>query len=503
MESHNPVNGKLLKFSFISNEKLLEILIACSVIIVCFLTALVLLARDQNALLYYGDAVSHLVISRTVLDSIQPGPLQLGGVWLPMTHVMLMPFVINDLLFDTGLAGTIVSSLCTAATCILLYRITKLQLDSMLAAVLAIVLFLSNSSVIYLSIVPMMEAPFIMFFVLCVYYIQKLYYRYYVMALLRNNLSGSNFNSNSSSINNNTGNLYKTAIKCGLAISAATLTRYEAWSIPLVFTVVIVSCYMHITRKEKNYYCYKKNQKIFLAIAILISFLGIAFWISWNIVYFKDPLYFALGPYSAQAQSKIYSKYFHSDAFVIFSTLLAAAKSVYGIPVLLISVVSAIIYIVSVAYIYDFRIRLTQYNNAKRSIIFYALTSAVLFSPTLSIYVSMIQGSGVIYPIKDDGWYNGRFLVFLAPLLAFFSVSIVAWVSRIWESKSFTIVPTAAMVIVVVIPYGLIVVRQPLSIGEAIAMSDEYSLLPYVKAFQFSFAAGEVLGKLYHGGNVV
>ena len=83
-----------------------EFFIALFVLIACFIFAYVLLMQDSYSLVYYGDAISHLVISRRIVDWITPGLAQLGSVWLPMTHLLLLPFVANDFLFHTGLAGT-------------------------------------------------------------------------------------------------------------------------------------------------------------------------------------------------------------------------------------------------------------------------------------------------------------------------------------------------------------------------------------------------------------
>ena len=46
--------------------------------------------------LYYGDAEAHLNIARRILDSRTPGPEQIGTVWLPLPHVLLIPFVMRD-----------------------------------------------------------------------------------------------------------------------------------------------------------------------------------------------------------------------------------------------------------------------------------------------------------------------------------------------------------------------------------------------------------------------
>ena len=47
----------------------------------------------QNDLLLYGDAVAHINIARRVFDSQTPGLLQLGTVWLPLPHLLMIPFI--------------------------------------------------------------------------------------------------------------------------------------------------------------------------------------------------------------------------------------------------------------------------------------------------------------------------------------------------------------------------------------------------------------------------
>ena len=43
--------------------------------------------------LLYGDAVAHLGIARGILDTNTPGLGQLGGVWLPLPHLLMLPFI--------------------------------------------------------------------------------------------------------------------------------------------------------------------------------------------------------------------------------------------------------------------------------------------------------------------------------------------------------------------------------------------------------------------------
>src|SRR4051812_33737519 len=60
--------------------------------------------------LYYGDAEAHLNIARRILDSRTPGPEQFGTVWLPLPHLLMLPFAARDFLWRSGLAGAIPSA---------------------------------------------------------------------------------------------------------------------------------------------------------------------------------------------------------------------------------------------------------------------------------------------------------------------------------------------------------------------------------------------------------
>src|SRR6266704_4106417 len=63
----------------------------------------------QGDLLLYGDAVAHINIARRVFDSRTPGLLQLGTVWLPLPHLLTMPFISNRWLWQHGAGGSVIS----------------------------------------------------------------------------------------------------------------------------------------------------------------------------------------------------------------------------------------------------------------------------------------------------------------------------------------------------------------------------------------------------------
>src|SRR4051794_12114306 len=53
--------------------------------------------------LAYNDARSHLDIGRRVVEGLKPGFAQLGSVWLPLPHLLMVPTIWSDFMWHTGL----------------------------------------------------------------------------------------------------------------------------------------------------------------------------------------------------------------------------------------------------------------------------------------------------------------------------------------------------------------------------------------------------------------
>ena len=56
-------------------------------------------AFAHHVILAYGDSEAHLNIAKRVVSGLTPGLAQLGSVWLPLPHLLMVPFVINDTLW--------------------------------------------------------------------------------------------------------------------------------------------------------------------------------------------------------------------------------------------------------------------------------------------------------------------------------------------------------------------------------------------------------------------
>jgi len=115
----------------------------------------------HDLLLAYADAITHPMIARRVLDSPTPGISQIGGVWPPLPHLLILPLIWNDWLYRTGIAASLLSMACYVIAVVAIYRIgLLLRLRPLLALVpAAIVAF--NPNIRYMQSVGMTELPLI------------------------------------------------------------------------------------------------------------------------------------------------------------------------------------------------------------------------------------------------------------------------------------------------------------------------------------------------------
>src|SRR6187402_1982997 len=108
--------------------------------------------------LSHYDARGHLVVARRVIDSLTPGWRQIGGVWLPLPHVLNALPAQMDWSYRTGWSGVLLSiaflTLGLRALSGYLVRSTA----SWPIAVAIPMLILLNPNVLYLQSTPMTEA---------------------------------------------------------------------------------------------------------------------------------------------------------------------------------------------------------------------------------------------------------------------------------------------------------------------------------------------------------
>ena len=123
--------------------------------------AAVLLSASQGWLLYYGDAEAHLDTARRIVDSQTPGYDQIGTVWLPLLHWLMLPFVRVDAWWRSGIAGAIPSAAFFVIGGMFLFAAARRLFQSTPAAVTATALYALNPNLLYLQTTPMTEPYFL------------------------------------------------------------------------------------------------------------------------------------------------------------------------------------------------------------------------------------------------------------------------------------------------------------------------------------------------------
>ena len=111
--------------------------------------------------LLYGDAQAHLNIARRVLDSRTPGVFQIGTVWLPLPHLLMMPLVSWDALWESGLAGAIPVSVCFWLGTFFFYLALSRIFRNQWAGIAGAGAMALNPNLLFLQATPMTEAIFI------------------------------------------------------------------------------------------------------------------------------------------------------------------------------------------------------------------------------------------------------------------------------------------------------------------------------------------------------
>src|ERR1700759_2032464 len=118
----------------------------------------------QGAILLYGDAAAHINIARRVFDSRTPSLLQLGTVWLPLPHLLNIPFILNDRLWQTGLGASVPSMIAYVVGALGIFRLVR-GLASRSAAWIAALVYALNPNLIYMQATAMTESLYLAFFI--------------------------------------------------------------------------------------------------------------------------------------------------------------------------------------------------------------------------------------------------------------------------------------------------------------------------------------------------
>jgi hypothetical protein len=232
--------------------------------------------------LLYGDAVAHINIARRVFDSKTPGLLQLGTVWLPLPHLLIMPFIVSKQMWQSGAGGSIPSMAGYVLGVLGMFRLVRaafsrngqVDREATIGAWVAAIVYGANPNLIYMQATAMGESLYLAFFIWAVMYFVE-----FARAKA------------------------KVLTKCGLCVAAACLTRYDGWFLALVLMLgaVVVNSYPRNETEDGSTGSLVLPSRTMLVKFVLLAVAAPLLWIAYNAVIYRNPLEFANGPYSAKA----------------------------------------------------------------------------------------------------------------------------------------------------------------------------------------------------------
>ncbi len=355
----------------------------------------------ENLILLYGDAESHLNIAKRVTSSITPGMAQLGGIWLPLPHIMMLPFTYFDSLWRSGLAGSIVSGISYVIAGFYIFKLSFLVTKSRIASTVGVLVFALNPNVLYLQTTAMTELPLIAFFILSTYHF---------MLFIKDDSRIMNL------------------IFAAFFGFCASLSRYDGWFLVLAEAALLIFYYarelmsisltvgrqveLGVTANKQRIIKTWQTLEGKLLLFSVLAFLGIALWLLWNWVILKDPFYFTNSPFSAKSQQKGWLGQGELPTYhnILLSFTYYTVTSLVNIGYIMSGLVSAGL----VLFLLDRKQKERLY------------LTGLLFVPFLFYIVTLYMGQSVIFipELTPDAFrwnlFNVRYGVMMIPASAFY-----------------------------------------------------------------------------------
>lgn len=349
---------------FSSEEKIILFIAFFTSIAAC------IISYFSGKILLYNDALAHLNTARRMVDSLTPGFVQIGSVWLPLLHLLELPFVTNYSLWQTGLAGTIISSVCFIFAALFLFKLLFLTTNNVPASYVGSFVFIFNTNLLYLQTTAMFESLLLFTFLGSVYYLTK-----WVKYRTLNDL-----------------------LITSLFVMLSTLTRYDGWALAISESIFIAIC------------CLKKRKEGIFFLFIFMAFFGIFLWLLYNSLIFGHPLYFANGEYSAFAQQNELSV---KGQLLTKNNLVYSSLTYTLISLLNVGITGSLIFVPGVIFYVKKNIRHLEYS-----------APFLLFTPFLFNTLSLFLGQSVIWlpqlPPYFNTYFNARYGILMLPAVAFF-----------------------------------------------------------------------------------
>ncbi len=341
---------------------------------------------QMHQIVLYGDTYAHMLIVRRVLDNATPGLAQLGGVWLPLPHLVMLPFIWNDYLWRTGLAGSLPSMICYLISAVYLFLAARRLTRDSRASFIGTLLFILNPNILYLQSTALSEIVLIATLTAS---------SYYFLAWAQDDKLND-------------------LILTALATFLATLSRYDGWALFLAMLamILLIGFLKHLPWKR-----IEANVIIFCS----MGGLGIVLWLLWCFLIFGDALYFQHGPFSSQAQQKALI-----DAHVLF-TYHDLWQSIRYYTIDSVLNVGPVLFILGTIAFGVFVVRRRRSAEAIATLVFlvpFAFYVASLYLGQAALYVP-----GAVPPDLEHQIYNARYGVQMVVPTALFLATFISNIS--------------------------------------------------------------------------
>jgi len=323
--------------------------------------------------LAYNDAMSHLDIARRVTDNITPGLAQLGSVWLPLLHVLMLPTIWLDSFWQTGMSAGLISMVCYITTVLGVYKTTYKLTSNIWSGFLASSIIAFSTNFLYLQTTALTEPLFIALFTWTMYYLVKWQDEQKIGQL----------------------------VGAALMVCLATLTRYDGWAL---FGMAGLGVFSSVFLAKWKWHKAEGAAILFGTLAVF----GIVLWFAWNLTIFGDPLYFATGEFSAKSQQDLLAK---ADDLPTKGNWIVSAVTYFYAMVGNIGIVSLIVG--SVGWL----IYMIETKSMQKRII-----STVFLAPLFFNVLALYLGHSVIHlpEIVGQSWFNVRYGLIVMPWIAVF-----------------------------------------------------------------------------------
>lgn len=258
----------------------------------------------------FYDAGARMLITRRVVDSPTPGLAQLGAVWLPLTHIAALPFIGIDWMYQTGIAGSLVSMASFVLSLYFVYRLSTLLTEKRAAGLVGVLVFVLNPNILYMQSTPMTELPMIAMAAGGCYY----------LTLATRNPDKRRW-----------------YLWSGVYLALGSLIRYENWII--LFAAVPLLIYSFARRR----FAWARLEGTLIYWGYW-AFIGIAAWLAWNLLIFGDPLYFQRGEYADPSNWVFEGSQVVGNFPMALMTYIFAILSTVG-PMLIAAIAGIVIYL--------------------------------------------------------------------------------------------------------------------------------------------------------------